>query len=69
MAASRTTGVIEPETRSRRTLSSVVDVADAGQRREGADGHVAGEPQLDLVVGEVAEGLDAVDLDEDARRG
>ncbi len=42
------------------------DLADAGQRRERADRHVAGEPQLDLVVGEVAQRLDAVDLDEPA---
>ena len=66
MAASRTTGVIEPETRIRRTWSSVVDVAHAGQRRERGHRHLAGEAQLDLVVGEVAQRLDPVDLDEPA---
>src|SRR6476646_11244705 len=33
------------------------DVADAGQPGEGADGHVAGEPQLGLVMSKVEEGL------------
>src|SRR6266545_4437936 len=40
------------------------DVAHAGQRRERVDRHVAGEAQLDLVVGEIAQRFDPVDLDE-----
>ena len=45
-------------------LSVGDDVAHAGQRRRTPPiGTVAGEAQLDLVVGEVAQRLDAVDLD------
>ena len=46
----------------------VGDVADAGQGLERADG-TRRRTELDLVVGEVAKGLDPVDGDEPARRG
>jgi hypothetical protein len=39
-----------------------LDVADARDGRERADRHVADEPQLDLVVGEVAQRFDPIDL-------
>src|SRR6476469_10049541 len=41
------------------------DVAHARQGGEGRLRHIAGKPQLDLVVGEIAERLDPVDLHED----
>ena len=53
-----------PETRSRRTWSVDDDVADAVEARERLGRDRAGEAQLHLVVGEVAQALDAVHLDE-----
>src|SRR5436190_2374638 len=40
------------------------DVADAGDRREGSRRDLAREPQLDLVMSEIAQGLDPVHLGE-----
>ncbi len=44
-------------------------VGDARQALELGPRHGPGEAQLDLVVGEVAQGLDAVDLAPAGRRG
>ncbi len=65
-AASRTTGAIEPATRSRSRWSSVDTSLTPVERRERRHRHLAGEAQLDLVVGEVAQRLDPVDLDQPA---
>ena len=56
--------MIEPTTRSRRRWSSVVTSLTPGEAGERGYRHVAGETQLDLVVGEVAERLDSIDLDQ-----
>ena len=58
--------MIEPDTRIRRTLSSAATSLTPGSAVESAERQIAGEPQLDLVMGEIAEPLDAVDLDEQA---
>ncbi len=42
------------------------DVADTGEALELRQRHRAGEAELDLVVGEIAQGVDAVDLDDAA---
>ena len=58
--------MIGPETRSRSVWSVTAHVGDAGEPCERVGRHVAGEAQLHLVVGEVAQRFGAVDLDEPA---
>ena len=52
--------------RRRRRWSSVDDVADAIESGERGHRHVAGEAQLDLMVGKVAKRLHSIDLDQPA---
>ena len=56
--------MIGPATRMRSTWSSDKQVADARQRLEGGGRNVAGEAQLDLVMGQVAQAFDRVELDD-----
>ena len=50
-----------PETRIRSVLSSATRSRHAGERRKLAHGTSPGEDEFDLVVGEVAQGLDPAD--------
>ena len=61
--------MIEPEDAQSQRVVLGRHVADAGQRLEGGRGTSPLNTQLHLVVGEIAQLLDAADLDAAGRRG